>query len=189
MYARIGYLKVVLCALAVMILALATPFSVFAQDQQPGEETSCITCHENLYYLHDAGKWYCTCERRSDCVVCHGGQPDALDAETAHAGMFARPIQDNITACQGCHPENYQTFVDRFTANVGVSGTPMPTCAAHVAFVEEPELLAPVGGQVSRWDNPWRWAGLGALTVAFFGLVVFAYFCWKKDCASKLRSL
>jgi hypothetical protein len=47
-----------------------------------GEPEYCLTCHDGIEEISSAHP-----TESFGCVVCHGGQPLALEAETAHAGM------------------------------------------------------------------------------------------------------
>jgi hypothetical protein len=48
-----------------------------------------LSCHEDLYYLHDTGKWYCITEHADRCTNCHDGQEPAPNQEEARLAQFA----------------------------------------------------------------------------------------------------
>ncbi|HEX9676262.1 MAG TPA: hypothetical protein VGA07_09800, partial [Anaerolineales bacterium] len=48
-----------------------------------GEPEYCLTCHNGIEEISAAHP-----TEAFGCVRCHGGQPLALDAETAHAGLL-----------------------------------------------------------------------------------------------------
>jgi len=90
-------------ALLLLSLSMATP--AYAQSPTPdvGNGT-CITCHEDLYFNHDTGNWFCIRESPMPCVACHGGDPTATTQETAHYDRSAHPIiNEDISRCQECH--------------------------------------------------------------------------------------
>jgi hypothetical protein len=67
---------------------------------------NCIKCHEDLYFLHDTGNYFCIRESPMRCVDCHGGDPVATTQETAHFDRSAHPIvNEDISKCQECHTE------------------------------------------------------------------------------------
>ena len=109
----------------VMAVLLVLPANATAPTVRPADaatEPACNTCHDNLYYLYDSGKAYCTTEARSRCVDCHGGDPAALDEATAHAGMIAHPVTNgDVSSCRDCHGEEYEAYVRTFGDIAGYS--------------------------------------------------------------------
>jgi len=96
----------------------------------PPQQGTCISCHENLYFLHDTGKWYCL---RDAPMGCHGGDPTAVTKEQAHANRTAHPIiNGNIARCQECHPEEASERVQIFRDVAGIS--PVMVAAAYVSI-------------------------------------------------------
>jgi hypothetical protein len=66
----------------------APPFARFASatpvvliPTMSGKPEYCLTCHDGIEEISAAHP-----TQVFGCVRCHGGQPLALDAETAHAG-------------------------------------------------------------------------------------------------------
>jgi hypothetical protein len=106
--------------LFVMLFAtLSVPLQVFAAQVAEATPNSCLTCHEDLYYLHDMGKYYCITEHKDRCVSCHEGNTAAMKKEESHAGLIAHPQGDNGAKCQECHaPQVAQTRLVKF-ASVG----------------------------------------------------------------------
>jgi len=48
-----------LLSLCISLMAFTMP-SVIAQAQESTQDNgNCINCHEDLYYLHDTGNWFC----------------------------------------------------------------------------------------------------------------------------------
>lgn len=80
---------------------------------------ACNTCHEDQYYLHDTGKWYCITEAKDRCVNCHGGNPEALTEEEAHIGLVANPFGDGGTRCQECHAEDTEARIEKVASYTG----------------------------------------------------------------------
>jgi hypothetical protein len=170
----------------VVLLALATFLAnpVQAQDGTPPPDSGCTTCHENLYYLYDTGKWFCQCNTQMTCTCCHGGNAEALTEEEAHLGMVLYPTHNDATACQQCHPDDYEARVERFAEIAGVSQIhPMPP----TSLPEAVETNAPPSdsGLEARLLEPWRLAGLIVLGLALVAIAIFGYRCWKADCLAR----
>lgn len=92
---------------AVLLLSLSMATSAYAQYPTPEVDNgTCITCHEDLYFNHDTGNWFCLRESPMRCVDCHGGDPTATTQESAHYDRSAHPIvNEDISKCQECHVE------------------------------------------------------------------------------------
>ena len=171
------------------ILVLVLTFStvnasvVSAQNETTPPVSPCASCHENLYLLHDTGKWYCMCKRRADCTVCHAGRADTYDEELAHQGLVANPIQDNPAACQSCHADNYEEYIERFALIAGVSQPhpPGPTYLPASLAIEAPAEPAGALVFVGKTYVAWQLIGLGLLTGLLLGVFVFGCRCWKDD--------
>jgi hypothetical protein len=76
-----------------------------------------------------------------------------------------------------------------FETVAGVSSTPLPILTATpvelaAALVEKqpaPPLL-----RLSQLET-WRLVGLGLLTIALIGIMIFGYRCWKADCLAQSK--
>lgn len=89
---------------AMMILGFSQPADVHAAVNFQTADNSCLTCHEELYYLHDTGCWYCLSEPHRDrCTDCHEGNASAFTQETAHLGLLVHPQENNGEKCLECH--------------------------------------------------------------------------------------
>lgn len=88
---------------------------------QSNDGSQCVTCHEDLYYLHDTGKAYCLKDAPMACVDCHGGDPTALTKEAAHFNRAAHPvINDDDKKCYECHPAEANSRLDKFRQVAGI---------------------------------------------------------------------
>ena len=105
-----------------LLLALLATTSASAQEPIPDVDNgSCITCHENLYFLHDTGNWFCLHESPMACVDCHGGDPTATTKETAHYDRSAHPIvNEDISVCRNCHVEGSLDCVAEYDRLAGL---------------------------------------------------------------------
>jgi len=99
------------------------PSRVHAQVPTPlASYGTCIKCHEDLYFLHDTGNWFCIRESPMQCVDCHGDDLYAIKQEEAHAARKAHPIvNENVSKCQECHPEECEERVAKFDKIAGIS--------------------------------------------------------------------
>ena len=180
MFSRVVRALALLLILAASIGALASAGSAAAQTAESDNDDSCISCHEDLYLLHDLGKWYCLCEVRARCTYCHGGVPGALDEQTGHQGMVANPVQHGTTPCQSCHPADHEARLATFAARAGLSPSPCPTAIASSHPIAPPAAPAPRAGLA-----PWQVVMLSLIGAAFAGLVWVAYRCWEADCMQR----
>jgi hypothetical protein len=147
-----------LTALALTAICMI-PFTQPAQAQiqpHPNHESNdnCIKCHEDLYFLHDTGNWYCIKESPMTCTECHGGNASAITSEEAHTGRAAHPVINNdITKCQECHAEECDERMDIFNQVAGINAvlvavpyTPVPRA--------EPSMFPPGREQETNlWIN------------------------------------
>jgi hypothetical protein len=121
---RIFTLSFIIGLTVVVLLTMpgALP-SVYAQEALPtADHGTCIKCHENLYFLHDTGKWFCIRESPMRCVDCHGGDPSSLKQEVAHASREAHSIvNEDVSTCQECHPAECAERVRKFDQVAGIS--------------------------------------------------------------------
>ena len=87
--------------------------------QSPAPTSSCMTCHEDQYFLHDSGKWYCVTEAQERCVNCHAGDASAPKEKDAHTGLIAKPLNDGGQHCQTCHAQDTESLVQKV---IGLTG-------------------------------------------------------------------
>ena len=180
MFNRLVRIMAMLLFVAASIAIVASASPAAAQTPTLEKDDSCIACHEDLYVLHDTGKWFCLCEVRARCTDCHGGVVGELDEQAAHLGMIANPITGDPDRCHSCHPADYEARLSKFAARGGLSSTPCPIEPAPVPIAAPPETPSPDAGLAV-----WQTAILAILGVAFAGLAWFAYRCWKADCLRK----
>lgn len=114
---------IALVGIAITIMALSISPKVYAQESTPYTENgTCASCHEDLYFLHDTGNWFCIREAPMRCVDCHGGNPNAITQAEAHMNRKAHPIvNEDISKCQECHPEECMERIGKFDQAAGIS--------------------------------------------------------------------
>lgn len=86
------------------VLGVSMPTEAHAAATVQVSENSCLSCHEDLYYLYDTGCWYCMTDAHKDrCVDCHEGNPAAVKEEDAHFGLVKHPQENDGSKCLECH--------------------------------------------------------------------------------------
>jgi hypothetical protein len=169
-----------------LITALAGIFTLLAmwtvpahaQFRTPQAEPKCISCHEDLYLLHDTGKWFCLNEETPmTCTGCHGGDPSAITKEAAHANRAAHPIiNENTNKCSECHPEQSSERVEIFAREAGIS-------LVMVSSPYKPTLLAaetqsfPITGNAQK--SKWIPAVAGMLFIVMVSLTLAVYILFR----------
>jgi hypothetical protein len=122
---KIIFLCWLITLMSIVILIAPSLEPVRAQAQIPtplADYGGCIKCHENLYFLHDTGNWFCIRESPMGCVDCHGGDPSTLRQVVAHASRKAHPIiNEDVSKCQECHPAECDERVRKFDQVAGIS--------------------------------------------------------------------
>lgn len=135
------------------------------------EESTCLGCHENLYYLYDTGKWFCVAKAPMRCVNCHGGDPTASDQAAAHQHRTAHPIiNGDTTTCQHCHTGDCAEHVQQFDRLAGISQD------IKVAVSTQPHAVSPrpidpsPAPAVDPVSGLWSLGGVVMLAAALGGL-------------------
>jgi len=132
--------------------------------------SSCLSCHENLYYLHDLGNYYCLTEASARCIDCHAGDPQALQKDPAHAGLVAYPIVNgDISRCQACHQQDAQAHVETFAELAGFSPN------IHVAAPVRPVVQAEAPAPQRPTPAARTWVGVSALLAVIASLLAFCF--------------
>ena len=162
--------------LAIVTVFIGLAFTAapgYADSDQPADnsESTCLSCHQNLYYLYDTGKWFCLCAAPMECATCHGGNPTAADMATAHQNRKAHPIiGDDTTTCQQCHLDNCANRVQKFDQVAGISQN------IQVAVSTQPRVttVQPIAPQPTAEIDPvvliWSLGGAAVLVAAVIGL-------------------
>jgi nitrate/TMAO reductase-like tetraheme cytochrome c subunit len=120
-----------------LVAGLILPVGAFAAPSRDPISNSCLSCHEDLYYLHDSGKYYCITEHKDRCVNCHEGNTSVMKKDESHVGLIAHPQKGDGAKCQQCHPNDTQARLATFASLGGykpvmeaVSYTPSKTIEA-----------------------------------------------------------
>jgi hypothetical protein len=173
----------------ILLMALSTPATVYADDPiPPPNNGNCITCHEDLYFLHDTGNWFCLKESPMACVSCHGGNPTTTTKEIAHTNRAPHPIvNEDVSKCQECHPEECYERVELFDRTAGISEI---LVAAPYTPSYSTENIGIVPVEVQQEQEPSSWINLMEFLpitlVAGFAIIV--YFAYRIKRTPKRRS-
>lgn len=151
MFSKINFLLLasIVALLVALMVMLSTPVVASAAPMIDATNNSCLTCHEDLYYLHDTGKWYCITEHKDHCADCHEGNASTLNKGESHQGLIAHPQKNNGEKCQQCHSQDSQAHLAKF-ASLGGSKTiietesyiPSRLVTTGLPKVSEPDRLA-----------------------------------------------
>ena len=172
-FARISVLAAVpMLVLSLMVLPVQAESVLDA-------ESACLSCHEDLYYLHDTGKWYCIAEAGTRCIDCHGGDPDAIREEAAHIGLIVHPVLNGDTSkCQHCHPDDYAAHVGEFARIAGIS-EPIYVSIAYAPAYPVSSRPAPVEERESAL-YPWMLTGSLILIFLLVGTWALSRWIWRR---------
>jgi hypothetical protein len=116
-----------------IFLATATPVGA----QCGSQASSCKNCHEvqaQDSVNNDGTSWHQSHAFGDFCYICHAGNQQATDQDTAHTGMLP-PLQDVKASCQQCHPDDLQARAQVYATTLGVAigagaATPAPGAAS-----------------------------------------------------------
>jgi hypothetical protein len=168
----------VAAVLAGMVLLLTVPqpaSPVQAQTSNDIDQPACIHCHEDLYYLHDTGKWFCISQSPMQCIGCHGGDPTATTKEAAHQNRTAHPvINGDTTTCRQCHIEDCAERVSAFDTIAGISPVVLVSTPIGPAPAV-PNVVAPVPQAVEQTTPVWDWPVVLVIALLALGLVVLVW--------------
>jgi hypothetical protein len=163
-------------------LALLAIWTVPAQAQfstTDQAEPKCLSCHDDLYFLHDTGKWFCLNEETPmTCVGCHGGDPVAITKEAAHIHRATHPIiNENASKCSECHPEQSSERIKTFALEAGTSlvKVSLPYQPSISSAEAQPILATARNAQISKWIP----AVAGVLLILVAGLVLTIYILFR----------
>lgn len=93
-----------------------------ASAQCGSQASSCKNCHEvqgQDPVNNDGTGWHQSHAFGDFCYICHGGNNQSMDKDTAHTGMVP-PLSDVKAACQSCHPNDLQERAQVYATVLGV---------------------------------------------------------------------
>jgi hypothetical protein len=114
---------IVLVGIVITMMTLAVSSNVSAQASYPfAENGTCASCHEDLYILHDTGKWFCIRESPMLFVDCHSDNPYPINQENTHTNRKTHPIlNEHVSKSQECHLAECDERVAKFDRTTGIS--------------------------------------------------------------------
>jgi hypothetical protein len=142
-----------------IFLSTATPVSA----QCGSQASSCKNCHEvqgQDPVNSDGTDWHQSHAFGDFCYICHGGNQQATNKDTAHQGM-EDPLSDIQAACQQCHATDLEARAQVYATALGVtlgSGSAAPTSgtsdAVPVSAVSTPAATSGQGCNEIVVDDP-----------------------------------
>jgi hypothetical protein len=149
---------------------LSMPHQASAAQSTQATSNSCLTCHEDLYYLHDTGCWYCITAHKDRCAGCHEGNPAAPKEEGAHFGMILHPQESNGEKCLDCHTaDEAQMRMIEFETTAGFDTVIRPE---EYTPLESTVLGFPEVSKPSPFEN-WPWLAGGVVLFGFWLALVY----------------
>jgi hypothetical protein len=109
-------------ALLIAAVILLWP-SAEAQAQCGSQASSCKNCHEVQAQdpvNNDGTSWHVSHAFGDFCYICHAGNNQSMDKDTAHTGMVP-PLSDIKAGCQSCHPNDLQERAQVYASALGVT--------------------------------------------------------------------
>lgn len=177
MFTKINRSRIVLIPAFLFVLVMAVmfsrPVSASATGQTGTIDNSCLTCHEDLYYLHDTGSLYCITDHAERCVNCHEGNPTTVKKEESHVGLILHPQENNGAKCQECHTvQDAQARLTQFAA-----ADAFDTVITPESYT--PNQAAVLGFQQGEKTNPiitnWMWiTGAFVMFGLWLALILFS---------------
>lgn len=150
MFAKICHRCHIMFSVLVTGILITVVFTIQASASQArfqdlGNESSCFTCHEDLYYLHDTGKIYCLTVHEDHCTDCHGGDSSVMNKAQSHLGLIPYPQKDDGAKCQECHTQDAQERLATFASMGGYKEIveTVPYMSIHVVAEGFPDLHEP----------------------------------------------
>jgi cytochrome c553 len=120
--------------LLVLLIAASLPTSL-VKAQCGSQASSCKNCHEvqgEMPVNNDGTGWHESHAFGDFCYICHAGNQQAADEESAHAGMVP-PLSDVKASCQMCHAtdldERAKVYADLLGVDLTSSGSSANTAA------------------------------------------------------------
>jgi hypothetical protein len=86
------------------------------------QASSCKNCHEvqgQDPVNNDGTGWHQSHAFGDFCYICHGGNQQSTDKDSAHTGMVS-PLSDVKAGCQSCHPNDLMDRAQVYATALGV---------------------------------------------------------------------
>ncbi len=140
----IALMLIGLLILSVVGLSLAATDP--ANAQCGSQASSCKNCHEvqgQDPVNNDGTGWHTGHAFGDFCYICHAGNNQSMDKDTAHTGMVP-PMSDVKAACGSCHPgdlmERSQVYATALGVEIGAGGSAPPDASTGSEPSNEPAV-------------------------------------------------
>ncbi len=124
-----GFTLVMVGVLVLVVAALSLATTNPANAQCGSQASSCKNCHEvqgQDPVNNDGTGWHTGHAFGDFCYICHAGNNQSMDQDTAHTGMVP-PMSDVNAACETCHPddlmERSQVYATALGVEIGTGGS------------------------------------------------------------------
>ena len=155
-------------SLVALFVILSLPVPVSAAQGTDSKPNSCLTCHEDLYYLQDLGKYYCITEHKDRCVNCHEGNAAVMNKAEAHLDLIAYPQKDNGAKCRECHEQDSEARLAKLASSGGFAK--VVEADTYVPFREITSGFSDIQ-KVDPLIENWPWM-VGAFILFVFWLIL-----------------
>jgi len=155
----------IIALLAVFIATgISQPVQASSASQSDMPSNSCLTCHEDLYYLYDTGSLYCLTDHTDRCANCHEGNPVAMQKEESHLGLVSHPQENNGAKCKECHTvQEAQTRLTTFA-----SAHPFEPVVTEIPYIPaHPVILGFPQEESNAIVDNWIWLVGGVVVFGF----------------------
>ncbi len=165
------WLPILAAILLAVLFAVYLPTRATAAQSMDTVPNSCLSCHEDLYYLYDTGSHYCLAAHADRCTNCHQGNNATVKQEEAHIGLLARPQENDGAKCRECHtPQEARDRMTTFALQSGGFGTVLQE-PAYISSVRPSSEFPEVPQESGVW--PWL-AGAAVLFGLWLALVLLS---------------
>ena len=173
MYPKLNRWIFVLMAILLVAAPALWPAPASAAQTATPPTNSCLTCHADLYYLHDTGKWYCIAEHKDRCVNCHEGDATVLSKNESHQGLILHPQRNNGEKCLECHPQDSNAHLAKFVSLGGYKA--LTETKPYIPPVKEVTTIPASSSGTEPFVENWPWAIGGIFAFGLWlALVLFS---------------
>lgn len=168
-YRKQGFSLVLIGVLVIVVAALALATTDPANAQCGSQASSCKNCHEvqgQDPVNNDGTGWHTGHAFGDFCYICHAGNNQSMDQDTAHMGMVP-PMSDVNAACETCHPDDLMERAQVYATALGVEigtggsapsgGSPAPEPGSDPAASEPAaapaEMVVPPSAEVIDYNQ------------------------------------
>lgn len=142
-----------------------------AQAQCSTQPSSCKTCHETNGEkpVNQNSAWHIQHASYDFCAMCHGGNKEAADKETAHQGLVTQ-FADMPGNCRQCHGSDLEARCQVYSDTLGLT---LPAGGLTAGPSTGPLGLKPAGVDPAAAPAPAKTPSASETTASTTGNAVF----------------